>query len=161
MTRLIALHTDIDHRVNTVRDSHPDWLCRRGCDQCCRRLAAIPSLSAEEWDWLKQGLHVLPAEQQQRIADNIRALAQHAQRPITCPMLDPTNGACPVYLHRPIACRTYGFYVQRDKGLYCKEIEAQVEQGQLDNVVWGNHDAIDQQLETMGEMRLLTEWFLG
>ena len=26
----------------------------------------------------------------------------------------------------PVACRTYGFYVQRDLGLYCRDIENRV-----------------------------------
>ena len=58
-----------------------------------------------------------------------------------------------------MACRTYGFYVQRDKGLYCCEIETQVAAGALADVVWGNHDAVDQQLAKLGESRPLTEWF--
>lgn len=57
------------------------------------------------------------------------------------------------------ACRTYGFYVQRDKGLYCKDIETQVDSGRLDNVVWGNQGAIEELLKHPGETRKLTEWF--
>jgi hypothetical protein len=58
-----------------------------------------------------------------------------------------------------VACRTYGFYAQRDKGLYCKDIETRVADGALDDVVWGNHDAVDRQLAGLGESRGLTEWF--
>jgi len=64
-----------------------------------------------------------------------------------------------VYVHRPVACRTYGFYVQRDKGLYCKDIESRVAGGDWAEVVWGNQDAIDRRLCGLGETRDLTEWF--
>jgi Fe-S-cluster containining protein len=79
--------------------------------------------------------------------------------PITCPMLDLAAGTCPVYARRPVACRTYGFYVQRDKGLYCRDIQTRVEDGTWADVVWGNHDAIDRQLAGLGESRALTDWF--
>ena len=64
-----------------------------------------------------------------------------------------------VYAHRPVACRTYGFYVQRDKGLYCQDIESRVAQGDWATVIWGNHDVIDRQLNALGDSRDLTEWF--
>ncbi|MGZ4995070.1 MAG: YkgJ family cysteine cluster protein, partial [Methylobacter sp.] len=68
-------------------------------------------------------------------------------------------GACLVYAHRPVACRTYGFYVQRDLGLYCKDIESHVAGGALTEVVWGNQDAVDHRLGGLGDSRDLTEWF--
>jgi len=71
------------------------------------------------------------------------------------------NSECLVYAQRPVACRTYGFYVQRDLVLYCKEIESCVTDGALAEVVWGNHDIIDHQLRDLGEPRDLTEWFDG
>ncbi len=80
-------------------------------------------------------------------------------RPIICPMLELASGSCPVYRQRPVACRTYGFYVQRDKGLYCHDLESLVDDGVLLDVVWGNHDAIDQRLAQLGERRALTDWF--
>jgi len=76
-------------------------------------------------------------------------------------LLDRTAGACQVYAHRPVACRSYGFYVQRELGLFCKDIESQVADGSLDEVVWGNQDAVDRQLADCGETRELTEWFLA
>ncbi|MDT4330822.1 YkgJ family cysteine cluster protein [Methylomonas sp. MS20] len=91
--------------------------------------------------------HTLPKDLQHSIRDRIIAMAKQVDRPIVCPMLDQSTGTCRVYRYRPTACRTYGFYVQRDKGLYCKDIEADVDSGALDNVVWGNQDAIDQQLK--------------
>ncbi len=156
---IAQLHTDIEARVNAIRDSHPDWLCRQGCDACCHRLAEIPMLTANEWDLLQQGLAALSPQRLRDIGLGIVALAGQVSRPVVCPMLDRAEGACLVYAHRPVACRTYGFYVQRDQGLYCKDIEAQVAEGELAEVVWGNHDVIDRRLADLGESRELTEWF--
>ena len=91
----------------------------------------------------------------------VAELAHVPSCPVVCPMLDETEGACPVYAQRPVACRTYGFYVQRELGLYCADIEARVADGELGDVVWGNHDAVDHALGALGELRALTEWFEG
>ena len=159
LNTLAQLHTDIETRVTAIRDSHPDWLCRQGCDGCCHRLADVPRLTTEEWNLLQQGLATLPPERLQKIGQAITALASQGSRPIVCPMLDQAHGACMVYAHRPVACRTYGFYVQRDQGLYCKDIESRVADGALAEVVWGNHDVIDRNLCDLGEFRELPEWF--
>jgi Fe-S-cluster containining protein len=87
------------------------------------------------------------------------ALAGQQTRPIVCPLLDQPTGACMVYAQRPVACRSYGFYVQRELGLYCQGIESRVAEGALADVVWGNHDAIDHRLGGLGEILALTEWF--
>ncbi|WP_374089808.1 YkgJ family cysteine cluster protein [Methylomicrobium lacus] len=161
MNTLDQLHADIDARVQTIRDDNADWLCRMGCDGCCRRLAEIPRLTEVEWSLLREGLAALPPEPLREIGKDIAALAEQSSRPIVCPLLDRSAGACRVYAHRPVACRTYGFYVQRDKGLYCKDIETRVAGGAWDEVVWGNQDAIDHRLRGMGDTRDLTEWFAG
>lgn len=160
MNTLNQLHADIEARIKTIRDEHLDWLCRLGCDGCCRRLAEIPRLTAAEWDWLREGLAELPAERLRELGQDIAALAKQPSRPIVCPLLDRSAGACQVYAHRPVACRTYGFYVQRDQGLYCKDIESRVAGGAWAEVVWGNQDAIDRRLCALGETRELTEWFM-
>ena len=159
MNTIAQLHADIETRVNAIRDSHPDWLCRQGCDGCCRRLAEVPRITAEEWDLLQEGLAALPPERLREIGREIAALAGQVSRPIVCPLLDRMAGACLVYTHRPVACRTYGFYVQRDLGLYCKDIESREADGALAEVVWGNHDVIDRRLCDLGESRELPEWF--
>jgi len=157
MNKLTLLHADIDARAQATLAGRSDWLCRKGCDGCCRRLAEVPRLTAAEWAWLREGLAALPAELLAEIGRRVAALT--ASRPVVCPLLDQQAGACRVYAHRPVACRTYGFYVQRAQGLYCKEIEAQVAAGQWADVVWGNHDAVDRRLAELGETRELTEWF--
>jgi len=159
MNTLDQLHVDIDTRVKAIRDSHADWLCGMGCDGCCHRLAEIPMLAATEWDCLKQGLAELPAEQRQEISQGIAALVGQTARPIVCPMLDRSAGMCRVYAHRPVACRTYGFYVQRDQGLYCNDIKSRVADGAWADVVWGNQDVIDRRLADLGDAKELTEWF--
>lgn len=159
MNTLTQLHADIEARVRAIRDDNPDWLCRQGCDGCCRRLAEVPRLTAEEWAWLRDGLAALPSERLREIGQDIDALAEQTSRPLVCPLLDRSAGACLVYAHRPVACRTYGFYVQRDKGLYCKDIESRVAGGGWAGVVWGNQDAIDLRLCGLGDTRDLTEWF--
>lgn len=161
MNTLAQLHDDIEARVQSIRADHADWLCRRGCDGCCHRLAEMPRLTAEEWALLREGLAGLPPDKLRDIDRNIAALTGQPARPLVCPLLDRSAGACRVYAHRPVACRTYGFYVQRDLGLYCKDIEARVAEGALADVVWGNHDVIDRRLQGLGETRELTEWFLG
>jgi uncharacterized protein len=156
---LQQLHADIDARASAVRSDHPEWLCGKGCDGCCQRLAEVPQLTATEWALLREGLQTLPVAQLAEIRHKVAALAAHSPRPVVCPLLDAQSGACPVYAQRPVACRTYGFYVQRELGLYCRAIETQVADGLLGSVVWGNHDAVDRRLDMLGERRALTEWF--
>lgn len=159
MTTLSQLHIDIEVRVQTILGERSDWLCGEGCDSCCRQLANVPQLTLAEWDLLREGLADLTPERLQEIRRNMAALSRQQSRPYTCPMLDISTGSCPVYMQRPVACRTYGFYVQRDQGLYCSDIESCVADGTLADVVWGNHDAIDQRLAGLGEVRALTDWF--
>lgn len=159
MNPLFQLHLDIDQRVQSIRENRPDWLCGKGCDNCCRRLAEVPQLTAAEWDLLREGLAVLAPEHLAEISRKMAALAGQRSRPVACPLLDQATGACPVYAQRPVACRSYGFYVQRDLGLYCHDIESRVADGALADVVWGNHDAIDHRLSEFGESRPLTAWF--
>ncbi|MDR3411894.1 MAG: YkgJ family cysteine cluster protein [Formivibrio sp.] len=159
MIELHQLHADIDARVQAIRSDHPAWLCGKGCDLCCRRLAEVPQLTATEWRLLQEGLAALPQEALQEISQRMAVLANQTSRPVVCPLLDAQSNSCPVYVQRPVACRSYGFYVQRDLGLYCHDIESQVADGALANVVWGNHDAIDHALAGLGETRPLTEWF--
>jgi hypothetical protein len=108
---------------------------------------------------LREGLAALSPDRLQAISRDVGALVGQQCRPIICPLLDQSTNACPVYAQRPVACRTYGFYVQRNLGLYCHEIESRAADGTLADVVWGNHDAIDHRLAGLGESRSLSEWF--
>lgn len=158
MNALNQLYADLAARTQATLDTHPDWPCRKGCDTCCRRLAEVPRLTKAEWDCLKNGLAALPTDLLKEIRLGIAALPS-SPRPLTCPLLDQSTGACRVYAYRPVACRSYGFYVQRELGLYCKDIEALVTTGEYADVVWGNHDVIDRSLADLGDIRELHEWF--
>ena len=159
MTKLQSLHADIDARAHHIREGHPDWPCAKGCDSCCRQLARLPQLTSTEWELLRPALAALPPDQIERIRRNMDAVATQNSAPVVCPLLDEASGACPVYAQRPVACRTYGFYMQRGIGLYCQEIKAGVDRGELAEVVWGNQDAIDRSLAESGETRALDAWF--
>lgn len=143
---LTRLHDEIDARVASIRENRPEWLCGKGCDHCCRRLAENPQLTAAEWALLEEGLAGLAPDHLREIGRKMAALAGQSARPVVCPLLDETSGACPVY-------------AQRDLGLYCHDIESRVAAGALADVVWGNHDAIDRQLAGLGVSRPLTAWF--
>lgn len=158
-TPLFRLHAEIDARVDAIRSTRPDWLCAKGCDGCCRRLADVPQLSAAEWQLLRPALSALTPARLAAIGRDMAVLAAQRTRPVVCPLLDQASGACMVYAQRPVACRSYGFYVQRELGLYCRELESRVAGGELADVVWGNHDAIDRQVAALGASRPLTEWF--
>lgn len=159
MNTLAQLHADIEERVQAIRRDHPDWLCRLGCDSCCRQLADVPRLTAAEWEWLREGLVALPPEQLREIGQKIATLAEQPSHPIVCPLLDQAERACRVYAHRPVVCRTYGFYAQRDQGFHCKEIASHTATGNWSEVVWGNQDAIDCRLRGLGDTRDLPDWF--
>ena len=94
---LIQLHADIDRRVASIRTAQPDWLCAKGCDTCCRRLAGVPTLTAAEWALLQAGLAALPPAQLDEIRRRVAALASAPVRPVTCPLLEETSGACPAW----------------------------------------------------------------
>ena len=159
MDALTELFADIDARVQQIRSGQPDWPCARGCDDCCHQLAGLPRLSTAEWMLLQQGLERLPAQVLAAVRQRLAALAEQPAGPYVCPLLETQTGACSVYPQRPVACRSYGFYVQRDKGLYCGRIRTEADAGRLDEVVWGNHDRVDARLAGLGDSFSLLEWF--
>lgn len=157
MSELSNIHADIASRVAAITAAHPDWPCRKSCDACCHHLAEVPRLTRPEWELLRDGLAALPAP---LLADIGRAMADLGTvRPIVCPLLDRATGECRVYAFRPVACRTYGFYMQRGVGVYCREIEARVAAGAWPDVVWGNQDVVEGRLAALGEVRELPAWF--
>jgi Fe-S-cluster containining protein len=156
---LFQLQADVETRVVAIREARTDWPCGKGCDACCRSLADVPQLTAAEWSLLRAGLATLSKKRLEAIRRDVEAMTAHISRPLVCPLLDQPTGACPVYAQRPVACRTYGFYVQRGVGLYCSDIEERTTNGDMADVMWGNHDAIDRRLDDLGERRSLTEWF--
>jgi Fe-S-cluster containining protein len=147
--QLYVLHAYVERRCAATLAAHAGWPCHKGCDLCCRRLARIPELTAAEMELLAHALKRLsPAEQHSAMA-RTEAL-QFASPPYTCPFLDPITGSCLVYQARPVACRTYGFYADREAGLCCPEIQSRVERGECSGVVWGNQEAIEARLDSLG-----------
>ena len=157
-TLLVSIQETIDRRVEATLTGHPEWPCRAGCDHCCRHLAAVPEITQAEWTMLSQGINNLAADVRFHVTERIRALGA-ASYPFTCPMLDTGSGRCLTYAYRPLACRTYGFYVERDKGLYCDRIRAVSAAGELDGIVWGSQAAIEERSAGLGPKRSVLEWF--
>lgn len=152
-TRLLTLYGDIERRTRATTETHAWWPCRRGCDTCCHRLAEIPRMVRAEWEMLRDGLDRLAPEARAGVDARIAELALRERagtlsRHVVCPMLDREAGACLVYEHRPGACRTYGFYVERGLGLHCDLITEAVAERLRDEepIVWGNAEGIDAEL---------------
>jgi len=101
-----------------------------------------------EWELLREGLDALAPAMRHEVDTRIAELGVAERegrlpRHITCPMLDEQEGACRVYAHRPAACRTYGFYVERGIGLHCEMITEAVAARPEDAIVWGNAESVD------------------
>jgi uncharacterized protein len=166
--RLLAIYADVERRTNATGDAHAWWPCRRGCDSCCRRLADVPRLGRAEWELLQEGLTALPPDVLREVGARVGELAVAERegrlpRHVTCPMLDEREGACRVYAHRPAACRTYGFYVERGIGLHCDQITEAVAAKVEDDenpIVWGNQEGVDDALARLAGAPLpLTVWW--
>jgi Fe-S-cluster containining protein len=107
---------------------------------------------------LKEGLATLDSRVREEVGRRVDVL--EPRRAVTCPLLDPATGACLVYDFRPVACRTYGFYVERDAGLFCSRIERHVDAGEWPGAVWGNAATVQAELDSFGELRDLRElWY--
>lgn len=103
----------------------------------------------------REGIAALDEAARAGVEERFRALGAAPERPVVCPLLDAATGACLVYEQRPVACRTYGFYVERDKGLYCGEIERAVAAGEYGDVVWGNQAGVQARMTGWGPARTL------
>jgi Fe-S-cluster containining protein len=184
--RLLQIYDDVERRARATTAEHAWWPCRRGCDACCHKLADVPRMVRAEWELLAEGLDALPPDVRAQVDARIEALAAaersaspqprtsapdtaevlgalRALGPITCPMLDEAAGACLVYAHRPAACRTYGFYVERGLGLHCAQITEAVEEAATrdEAIVWGNQEGVDGALARLhvdAQPLALTEW---
>lgn len=144
--RLALLDRDTAETAARIVDARPDWPCQRGCDTCCRNLAAPLPLARAEWERIAAELS----------APQRAAIVARLAEPRVCPLLDRESGACTVYAVRPVACRAYGFYVARDGGRWCSLVEDAPEL--TDSVTLGNHERLEQALAALGEQRTLAEW---
>jgi len=123
MERLYEIDEAVRTRVEEIAGSHGEWPCRKGCDECCRRLASSPRVSRPEWERIAAAVAALPPRVAQSVRERIRESAE-APRPVVCPLLDTAAGTCLVYEARPVACRAYGFYADRELVLGCGRIES-------------------------------------
>ena len=119
----------------------------------------MPRLHRAEWERLREGLDALPASTQAEIRARVQALREETGR-VVCPMLDRDGGVCLVYEHRPAACRTYGFYVQRGDILGCSKVVDAVDAHEETPPTWGNQASVDAALASLGcdGERSLTDW---
>jgi uncharacterized protein len=150
--QLQLLDERVESRVQAIRDSRDWWPCQRGCDYCCRHLARPPELSPLEWERVDKAVAALSPSIRTEIETHINALLRKIAEDtvglhVICPYLDEISGSCLIYDARPVACRTYGFFVGRDRDLYCHIIETEVSSRGDDEIVWGNNDAICKDLE--------------
>ncbi len=149
---LLSLNQRVEARAQAIREGQDWWPCKRGCDYCCRHLAHLPELSAPEWERVDAAIAQLPSSERAIVEQQIHTLLQHiaehpSSAPIVCPYLNEAEGACRIYDSRPIACRTYGFFVARDHHQYCQQIETEISNRGEDTIVWGNASAIHHELK--------------
>lgn len=150
--QLHLLDQQIEQRVQAIRASRDWWPCQRGCDHCCRQLARPPELTNAEWRRVDEAVAAFPKPIQVEINYKIKALLtqitqNRMESHVVCPFLDEQQKSCHIYYARPIACRTYGFFVARDGDDYCQIIEKDVALRRDINIIWGNGDAIRNELE--------------
>jgi len=136
---LERLDARVAERARAMRAVRPDWPCRRGCDACCRQLDHAPELTAAEWARVDAAVAALEPEARAAVERRIdRVLEQGDASRVACPYLDEAAGACRIYEARPLACRTYGFFVARDAPEVCSIIDADVAARGERGLVWGN-----------------------
>jgi len=159
---LFILDQRIDERVRAIRSEHPFWPCQRGCSACCRSLGELPHATAAEWERLYAGFVRLPVGTQEAILARIASLDGFSVLvPLACPFLDPGDGACLVYEHRLLACRTHGYYVSRGEGRWCQALEAELS-ARAPTVMFGNLDSVtDEARAEGGETLTLIDWWRG
>ena len=153
MSRLYQIQEAVRQRAEEIAAIHGNWPCRKGCDDCCRHLASVPKITREEWERIVAALDRLPAEAAAQALCRIRGC--HSQ-PSICPLLDLDTGCCLVYEARPLACRAYGFYAERESVLGCHRIESIA--AECPDVVWGNHATLEERLSSLGPSADLWEW---
>src|SRR5262245_38625010 len=135
LEQLRAFDARIAARVEAVRAVRPDWPCRRGCDACCRSLARPLEMTAVEWARVDAAVSALDPAARATVAERVAAVRDG---PTVCPYLDEIRGECRIYEARPLACRTYGFFVARDGAEHCSIIEEDVAVRGEAGLVWGN-----------------------
>lgn len=157
--RLPLFDAEIAARYEQTVQAHPFWPCRAGCDHCCRSLAEIPRMTEPEWRRLHEAFTNLPPHQRTDAAQKLEQLRDSPKRPFVCPFLDDEHGTCRVYSARPLACRTYGFYVEGQQGKHCQRVTDALTEHDANDVVWGNESALFARAEKeFGPTRTILQW---
>jgi uncharacterized protein len=154
MTGLYEIQRAVEHRSADIASTHGAWPCQKGCADCCRNLASQPKVSRPEWERIERAILELGAP--------LSAVLRQRMRESTgkvCPLLDEQAGVCRIYEARPIACRTYGFYSERDAILGCHRIESLAQESS--DIIWGNHDSVLRDLDSLGPAKELAIWLEG
>jgi Fe-S-cluster containining protein len=120
-------------------------------------LSGIPNWTGPEWNLIWEAYLGLSPTVREEVLVRVRSMGGTA--PYVCPFLDLELDRCRIYEARPLVCRTYGFYVERDRGLYCREMQARAGQGEWADVVWGNQASVEAKLGEMGERQDVQRWF--
>lgn len=151
---LQGLDERIELRVQAIRAERDWWPCQRGCDHCCRHLAHPPELTAVEWERVDEAIAQLSSSERVVVEQRINALLQQISEDaldsfVVCPYLNEQEGICRIYDARPIACRTYGFFVARDHDQYCQQIETEIHERGENAIIWGNAETVRHDIEQM------------
>ena len=120
----------------TLEEQPQNFQCGKGCSLCCYGLFEI---SAADVPILAEGLAALHASRRSAIIRRAQTILTDTDHPdlrecpdaekkafykrsatVGCPNLDPA-GACMVYEHRPLVCRTFGLPI-RDGRRYLGDI---------------------------------------
>jgi len=157
---------NLKHSIQTTIDNillqYNNWPCNKGCDYCCNNIEHMPYLTIEEIEMLNEGIKLLDKHVIENIKVKIKNLNEHFTH-FKCPFIS-SEGHCLVYDHRPIACRTYGFYISninKSKGLFCYKIQELESSNKLNHIIWGNYNVISTQLESMGKQIPIINITLG
>ena len=120
-----------DAFFRSVMETQPENLqCGRGCSLCCYGLFEVGSADIPILDEGLSGLHPSRRQMIVRRAAEIIAESRHPNlrestpyekdaffartASVACPNLDD-SGACMVYQHRPLVCRTFGLPLRDGK----------------------------------------------
>jgi Fe-S-cluster containining protein len=147
--------TAADRFFANVADEQPAALaCRLGCTLCCHGLFEI---SAADVSTIAQGLAALEPDRRREIVARAEGVIEATRHPalracspeekeafferaedVPCPALGPA-GACMIYEHRPLVCRTFGLPLRDGATFMGEECELNfhgASQGQREAAAW-------------------------
>ena len=123
--KLIPLRRVVDRemaksRLQAVIEGRPVTCGGPGCNSCCR--GDIEVSGAELADLLPR----IPASAFTGVLDRAEEIEDDYWRErAPCPILDKETGLCPIYEHRPMACRTYQVITPPEKCVVVTRDDAQ------------------------------------